>query len=732
MPKKILTYKISGVPLLAWLLLAACCLAGYWPLSSGLFSLKNDAFVYFLPCRYMISDAIQNGHAPWWNPYFYMGYPLHGDMQSGVWNPIVIIISLFTRYNMSVLHAETLLYMFIAGIGMYKLLQIVTDNFYTKLVIAISYMFCGFVIDTAQITVWTASAACLPFIFLYHFRILTGHENPVKNSLSLALSLYMLMTAGYPSFLIMCCYVLFFAMLANLLSTKHRKEQLIQLLKTHSVAAMAFILLALPAFLSYIDYMPAYQRVAGTTLEESMENPFNVFGLASLIFPFSVTRDHHWLTTNPTSRSLYVGLFSMLLLTGIFRKKISGKEWFIIISVLIIFLFSLGDALPVRRMFYRFIPGMDLFRHPGTMRLFVSIGILLLLAPLMEKCMHDVKQKTTSRYQFVALIFIAAIIVCMLISIPSSSLIKSIFFNGPTDHGSMRDKLKLVYDSIQFSDAVLLESTLQILFLLAFLFMIRKKVIAASRYALLFVLNVMLMAQLSIPHTIVTKKSPDYINRFIKESPKGFPLPDITTSVQSNTNNEKSTNRAYGAAGVYLKKVAWIDEVVNPSHNKNMFTLAYSPVIRNIIFRNPVVYFADTLVRYTDSLSIPENRKGLIFTGSRVSPTQTETNLPNKSTVIINSFEPNRFSFTVWGETNGYISLFQCYNKNWKAFVDGKEQQISTGNISFMYLDISTGKHDIIFEYKPDYLEYAVYISLFGMAMILFILNFPAKRNIIR
>ena len=109
--------KISGVAIHVLLLLGILCLAGYWPISSNLFSLKNDAYIYFLPCRHFISEQIRSGHFPLWNPYFYMGFPLHGDMQGGVWNPVVWLFSLFTTYTMTTLQYETLLYIFIAGLG---------------------------------------------------------------------------------------------------------------------------------------------------------------------------------------------------------------------------------------------------------------------------------------------------------------------------------------------------------------------------------------------------------------------------------------------------------------------------------------------------------------------------------------------------------------------------------------------------------------------------------------
>ena len=119
---RIKTYLTSSdIPYLAVLFI--CCVVAYWPVSFFVYSLKNDALNYFLPVRYQVSEAISNGHWPFWSPYFNLGYPLHGDMQSGVWNPFVQIISLFGPYTLKTLHYETLLYVFLSGLGMFYLLK---------------------------------------------------------------------------------------------------------------------------------------------------------------------------------------------------------------------------------------------------------------------------------------------------------------------------------------------------------------------------------------------------------------------------------------------------------------------------------------------------------------------------------------------------------------------------------------------------------------------------------
>src|SRR5687768_5751042 len=103
-----------------YLALLLVTLIAFWPISLNIFSLKNDALIYFLPYRYHISESIQSGMFPWWSPYIYTGLPLYGDIQSGVWNPVVLLISVFTSYNMTVLQWEIVFYLAIAAIGVYK------------------------------------------------------------------------------------------------------------------------------------------------------------------------------------------------------------------------------------------------------------------------------------------------------------------------------------------------------------------------------------------------------------------------------------------------------------------------------------------------------------------------------------------------------------------------------------------------------------------------------------
>src|SRR5574343_1005605 len=99
--------RLFSHPLLLFPLLSAVLL---WPLSMQLLTVKNDALTYYYPVRVLIADALQSHSLPLWTPYINMGYPLHADMQSGAWSPVVWFFAWTTHYSLTGFHFEGLVY----------------------------------------------------------------------------------------------------------------------------------------------------------------------------------------------------------------------------------------------------------------------------------------------------------------------------------------------------------------------------------------------------------------------------------------------------------------------------------------------------------------------------------------------------------------------------------------------------------------------------------------------
>ena len=162
----ILPLQVWGIPARTFLVILLWTLLAYWPLTSCLFALKNDAINYFWPVRYSIVASIRSGHLPYWSPYIYMGYPLNADLQSGAFNPLLWFFSLLGNYSFYMLHVETWCYIFIACIGSYKLLQLAGLRKEVVLLLACMYPLIGFFTDSGQNIAWLANAAFLPSLVI--------------------------------------------------------------------------------------------------------------------------------------------------------------------------------------------------------------------------------------------------------------------------------------------------------------------------------------------------------------------------------------------------------------------------------------------------------------------------------------------------------------------------------------------------------------------------------------
>ncbi len=359
--------------LLSLLVILLCCIISYWPVSAGIFSLKNDAVRYFLPVRYQISEMIQHGQFPYWTPFINLGHPLYTDMQSGVWNPFVWLISLFGNYTMRSLQAELLIYIFLSGVSMFFLLKHFKLNRIVNLTLAISYMLCGFISDSAQFPYWICGMAFLPFVFLFFYKTL--QELSLSAALLFSFFLYLLFVTGYPGEFIIIAYFLFSFFVIHIIKNK---KQLPRLFKLLFFSIIAFTLLSLPAILAYLSGLNFITRGTGVSLDLAMTNSMHPLCLVTYFFPLT-----GWKLpvseTDILGRNSYMGLITIVLILISFFTKTKNSllkflKWIFIISLLL----SLGKYGGLRFVTYYLLPGMDSFRHPSLFR-FLSIfsGIIL-------------------------------------------------------------------------------------------------------------------------------------------------------------------------------------------------------------------------------------------------------------------------------------------------------------------------------------------------------------------
>jgi Bacterial membrane protein YfhO len=721
----IASYKIAGVSLSVYAILLLVCLGVYWPVSTGLFSLKNDAIVYFLPYRYHVSECIQSGQLPFWSPYIYMGFPLHGDMQSGAWNPFVIFISLFTRYNLTVLHIESLLYVFIAGIGMYKLLSAFNLNEKTKIVSAIGYMCCGFITDSGQFIVWLGSAAFVPFVLLYYYRIL--YQPQLRNTVKTAIALLLLLTAGYPSFFIFCAYIMLAGFIIRTLQVFREKNTIVANKKIFLLQHLWLILfiaaLALPALISYAQLLPEYERGSGTTLQKALSNPFNPFCSISYLTPMAVTKEHPFIHTDLSARNAFAGLFTLVFFIAALQKKLTGMQRFALGVLIFSFLFSLGDATPLRGFCYRFMPLMDTFRHPANMRLFTTIALFLIAAFSLHHFFERPSPVLTP-YRLSALAILLLLIGLMGIYFSDAQLIPGMraLMSAIKTGGDKRIAVKAIAENFSFADYLIVQAFIQSVFLVFFFIWTRKK-IRPGLITALFIANIILAAEFSIPATFVSKQSPAAMNELIDNSVHGFPLPDMKSSLSENNKDENWYQQQYELGGFYSKKSTIQHNVITPSFLKIQDRFLWAISLQNMVSGYPVAYCPDSIIQFKDTGTIAgiDLQKKYLFTN------ELTLEQPNQHTIKAIAFGPNRLAFELNTEKATYLVIQQNYHKAWKATVDGKAIDIVPVNIAFMAVPVQPGRHSIALQYQPAGIKPAIFVAILAVIFILFLFIVPAK-----
>ncbi len=701
-----------------YLLLLIICLLSLWPISFGFFSVKNDAIHYFLPYRFQISETLRNGEFPFWNPYIYLGYPVHGDMQSGAWNPVVWFFSLFGRYDITLFHFENLLYIFLGGAGMYKLVSNLTDHAHTALLIAASYMLSGFFLS-GQLINWLAAAAFLPFVIHYYRQTIRGssYNNPVKT----ALALYLLFVSGYPSFFIISSYILLALFTITIISRlKNKREAAIpwkRFTLQHLIIAALFLSLALPAIVSYIELLPYYQRGSGAGYKDVITNSFELQHLLSLLFPSAIKANDLVSTTDVTFRNLYIGIFPLILL-AVFPPKLYLRNILLILLTIFSLLFSLGDATPVRKLCYDFVPFMNTFRHPSQMRLFFLFALLLLAAPGLKKFL-TVTSPTNNhkRLKQFTLIIIILLFVTTIIAVFKSNFLKII---STTQFQEIRNGLKNVFDNISLIDTIALNGLLQLIFLLFFFPLLKRKVLNNSVFSFLWLMNLFIMAQLVLPSTFVSKMPPREINAIIHTSPKGFPVEGLERPLVENSQDALVNFEKIALSYFYNKKIG-ISRITNsPSFLTEQEMFLQTPFVYNYVASMPVVYMADSIVRLKDTalIYLASAPKYAFAEDIRIE-TQSNPERDNPATSAIKKITANKFEIETKSEAASFLVLTQNYHPYWKLEVDGIPAVLHKTNMCFMGTPVAAGKHSVIFRYSPRSTIIAMWVMFITTALLI-------------
>jgi hypothetical protein len=690
------------------LLLIICCLA-YWPITFHILSLKNDALNYFLPVRFQISEAIYNHQLPFWSPYFNLGYPLHGDMQSGVWNPIVQFLSLFGPYTLYKLQLETVFYIFLSGTGMYFLLRQAGTSLYAAIFASAAYMLCGFNSDCCQYLNWISSAAYLPYVVLFFYRMLQNRN--ITASLLTGFFLYLMFVSAYPAHFIVTLYVLLSIFVYHLMLQTRRKEKpLLRLLSDHFTrmypAILCFLILSAPAILSYIQFLPLSQRGNGASFQDAMSNPLHPLLLFGYLIPLPVYSAPFAGITDGLERNSYIGIITFIFaLTSFFIKTKNPRIKFCRMAVIIFAIMSLGEFGGLRPLTYYILPLMNTFRHPAGLKLFTTFFSCILASWSFQRFITG--KLTAKTIKIAGLVCVSILILFLIFSLPVlPAIIQKISAVSTVISGknnlTIAPSLKNFLAGFSFRETILTDTALQLVFLSVFFFLIIRKG-DYKTIVWLNILNCTLHICLFTPYTVVKKDTTAAIQHILDENiVRGYPLPDLHSSPAENSAGAMSRFDEIGCLNLYNKKIGRVDYRISPSNLLSQNDFWFDTAIRDIVMTYPILYRPDSVIT-SKALFLKyaaPGRKLAIIADSLISASINAEKRSIQDKIAITRFAPDRFIFTSHTASPSFYILLQNDYPLWKLKIDGTSKEIIPSNLSFIGFRVPEGDHTIELHYS--------------------------------
>ena len=579
-----------------YFLLFIMVVVSYHAISFFQYTFKWDMADQYFPWRYLVSEHLQASQLPLWNPYQDGGYPMHGDPQSGAWYPIVWILTFITGgYTLYTLHLEFILTIYIAAIGFYKLSQHFNYTAHTSILLAYAYCCSGFFVSNAQHFTWVISGAYLPFIFYYFLQTL--HDPNYKNAIKTALSLFLILSGGYPAFIIIVSYVLLFLVAQKLYThLKHKDyKKNLTLIYYQSVLCIVFLMTSSVVIYSILFCKPLITRGENVSMEAASFMPFSIPSFLSFVFPFATCHHSDFVKTDISMANAYIGIIAVVLfIVFLFRKnKTTLEKTFLTIGIVTLSA-SVGSALPVRSFLYEHVPLMNLFRFPSAFRIFFMISFLLLAGSELDKILG--KHVLPKRLKTISILLFSVLILTLLLSIKknySGTGIYDYLFNR-----SFFNEHCTVYDH------VIIQACLHLLILgTALVVWIKVKQSATSfKWILtgLIIADVLLAVNMNMKYTAVADDSnPTAIAHMLQKTPQGFPIP--LEKIKNNSDTIQSLKPFWRNLNIFRKEIAF--DGYNP-----FFLTSYATLEKSQLFdstkNNRPVFLADKIINidsYQDS-----------------------------------------------------------------------------------------------------------------------------------
>lgn len=694
----------------------------YFPLSFTPFSknylMKGD----FLEFHYLInlfnSDAYRIGEVPLWNPFLFSGMPWAASLETKVFYPIQMLISLTIGYSYDVMQAEFMLTVFLGGAGLFALLRSMKLSPLAAYFGSISYMSSGIFVGNAehfgQIIVYSFSP--LIFLMLYKLHLTNNIKYAILGSIFLATTVL----GGYPGTYIVLGYLLLFFSAIILIKSKDLKKTFLNLIVFGVFAVGLSSILIIPAY----ELFGFIIRSLGLSYELAVNyHSLQPVNLLSAIFPSSATNKDFWRffqNTDVSMTNIYAGcLIWFFISIAMFRSRSNRLLWLILSLSLLCLAASMGDKTFVRPFTYKYLPLMDKVRLSSPIfRGYALLGWCIVAAFGIDRFFEG---KGMLKKSWILLFWPVMIFILVQIFL-ADALIKAVL---------LKDLAFISVFIVGYVSLFLLYSKEWINYrTLTFIFVLL--LIAEFSYAVqtnsitIWENNPQLRSRLL---SAEDKRDKNFMKLGALERIHNYPVPDNWIPLF----NGIPTDGGF---------ISGLNDGQLISYFKFMKTKASED---SYFLTKNKAFFVDTVTYYKDEdqvLAYLDNPNVYNIKNVYVEVKERNSNLVGKTVIFrdgsannlkINKYTLNSIEFSYDTTQDGFVMFNDVYYPGWWAYSKQtkKEIEVVKANLTFRGMFLPAGSDTIVMEFRPMSYKIGKWISILsGVSIIMIIVINPLKEKI--
>jgi hypothetical protein len=695
---------------------------------------------------------LKHGSFPLWDPYTGGGSLFAGEMQTGAFNPLNLLVALFPLSRNGVLSPHTYhqWYAFTHFLGacfMFALVREMKLSRFSALVAGICFSFGGFIIQSSWRHMYE-SAIWLPLVFLMLLRAL-GTQKKKRSFLYASASGLMLgftILAGGLHIAIMQGLVVISFVIFTILQSRAKGESYRG--QTIAIPIMIGIaVLVVGACAGAVQLIPSMEfgnrafRWIGHNAPPMAANkqiPYaylkdylapNAF--IGLLFPFATTGSGE--VINP-----YFGVFPLLAaIIGIMRCW--SNSWVRYLSGLtaVVFLYTLGELSFLHGSLYATLPYLWIVREPGRFIYLMNFALPILAAFGIDTLLNNPPPK--SDWQQLNRVLHGIVIVCA-IALTVSAIYRSLTIDVWTSFSIL-----MIFASYGL-----------------FQFIIHGQTGISSRVLVVALILFDLNAFNWLPRNKIDEANSGQIDhlerlmscrgaaKFLKSQPAPFRV-RIDTDPKPNIGHVFQVPIANSTGGAALKDKAILsDQISNLLNTRYILKPASANEAGAIyqdsawkVYQNPNAYPAAWIVHETMIEPSIERLNSRIYANEidfgrfavlnapiGMSLEARVNAMPEPAT--FKTYSANRLELDVQTQSRGMLVLSELFYPGWRATVNGEKATIYKINGVFRGIVVPEGRSRITLQYAPISVFVGGFISLITFFAVLLGFAFHWRRSNLR